>query len=203
MEAVQTEGLTFEKVWAALMETRQHLEETGRKMEETDRQIEETSREVKETTRQMKETDKKIGYLSNRFGELAEHLVLPSIQEKFNALGFTFTKTGKDIAIKDALDRYQEADIDILLENGDFAIAIEVKAKTAHKDVERHKERMAALRRWADKNKDKRKFYGAMAGAIMTPAVKKYAQKAGFYTIVQSGDTVKIDVPEGFNPKKW
>ena len=182
-------GLTFEDVWAALMENRDLQKETDR--------------QIKETDRQMKETFKKMGDLGNRFGELVEHLVLPSIKEKFNALGFTFNKTGKNIAIKDAQDRYKGADIDIFLENNDCAIAIEVKAKTAQKDVERHLERMAVLRRWANNNNDKRVFYGAVAGAIMTDEVKGYAQKAGFYTIVQSGDTVKIDVPENFAPKNW
>ena len=189
MSDVQTQGLTFEKVWAALMEDREQMRETREAMKETDRR--------------MKETDRKIGELGNRFGELAEHLVLPSIKEKFNALGFAFEKTGKDITIMDALDRYQEADIDILLENSDFVIAIEVKAKTAEKDVDRHIERIAVLRRWIDRHNDKRTIYGAMAGAIMTEAVKQYAQKAGFYTIIQSGDTVKIDIPEGFVPKNW
>ena len=168
-------GLTFEDVWAALMETRERQEETARQ----------------------------IGALGNRFGELVEHMVLPNIKEKFNTMGFAFDKTAKDITIKDEQDRYKEADVDILLENSDVAIAIEVKAKTAQKDVDRHKERMAVLRRWADRRNDKRKFYGAMAGAIMTEAVKAYAQRTGFYTIVQSGDTVKIDVPEGFTPKDW
>ena len=196
MADVQTEGLTFEKVWAGLMENREQMKETDKQIKETDRQIKETGKQIKETSRQM-------GLLHNRFGELAEHMVLPSIKEKFNALGFAINKTGKDIAINDAQDRYQEADIDIFLENGDFAIAIEVKVKTVQKDVDRHKERMAIVRRWADKNKDKRQFYGAVAGAIMTEAVKKYAQKQGFYTIVQTGDTVKIDVPDGFVPRDW
>jgi hypothetical protein len=33
--------------------------------------------------------------------------------------------------------------------------------------------------------------------------VKRYAVKSGFYIIEQSGDTVKIDTPEGFKPREW
>jgi hypothetical protein len=33
--------------------------------------------------------------------------------------------------------------------------------------------------------------------------VKRYALKSGFYVIEQSGDTVKIDIPEGFKPREW
>ncbi|MCL1812851.1 MAG: PD-(D/E)XK nuclease family protein [Treponema sp.] len=182
-------GLTFEDVWAALMETRKHQEETARQMKETDRII--------------KETNRKFGEFSNRFGEIVEYQVLPKIEEKFNDVGFTFSRTCNGISIKDEQDEYKVADIDIFLENGDCAIAIEVKVKTLQKDVDRHKQRMAVLRRSADKNNDKRVFYGAMAGAIMTDEVKAYAQKAGFYTIVPNGETVKIDVPESFIPRDW
>jgi hypothetical protein len=37
----------------------------------------------------------------------------------------------------------------------------------------------------------------------MPDAVRTAALKAGFYVITQTGDTVKIDVPEGFIPKAW
>ena len=39
--------------------------------------------------------------------------------------------------------------------------------------------------------------------AIMNEEVRKYAHKTGFYVIEQTGDTVKIDIPEGFIPKEW
>jgi uncharacterized protein YydD (DUF2326 family) len=84
-------GLTFEDVWAAMMET-------DKKFQETDRYIKETDRQIKELKVQMKETDRKIGELGNRFGELAEHLVTPNITEKFRALNYTFTKAGPDLA---------------------------------------------------------------------------------------------------------
>jgi hypothetical protein len=53
-------GLTFEQVWAALMETERLLKESGaetdRRMKETDQQMKETDRRMKETERQMKES---------------------------------------------------------------------------------------------------------------------------------------------------
>jgi len=168
------EALSFDKVWTALMETRE----------------------------QMKETDRKIGELSNRFGELAEHLVAPSIKEKFNALNFTFDQMSQNIQISDNSGQIL-AEIDILLENGDVAIAVEVKSKPLEKDVDRHITRMEVLRHRADLRKDPRKFRGAIAGAIMNKEVRDYAQKCGFYVIEQTGDTVKISIPEGFTPREW
>jgi hypothetical protein len=62
---------------------------------------------------------------------------------------------------------------------------------------------METLRRYADARQDARKFYSAVAGAIIHDNVKEYALKTGFYVISQSGDTMKIDVPEGFKPREW
>jgi hypothetical protein len=37
----------------------------------------------------------------------------------------------------------------------------------------------------------------------MPDSVKIAALDEGMYVITQTGDTVKIDVPEGFVPKTW
>jgi hypothetical protein len=219
-----TEAVTYEKVWATIQATAQQMKETDLRMQETEQQIKataqlikenkqgikelkesmkETDRHMQETDRRMKETDRRIGELGNRFGELAEHLVAPSIKEKFNALYYTFDKCSQNVDIADAQDRYSGAEIDILLENGDVAIAVEVKARALTRDVDRHLERMEVLRRWADRHDDKRKFLGAVAGAIMPDEVRKYALKAGFYVIEQTGDTVAINVPGDFKPREW
>ena len=94
-----------EKTRLEMQEQRQEadrqMQETREQMKETDRRMQETDRLIKETAKQMKETDKKVGELSNRFGELAEHLVAPSIREKFNALGFTFTRASENVSFTD------------------------------------------------------------------------------------------------------
>jgi hypothetical protein len=67
MPELQNEPLTFEKVWAALMENREQMKETDRmfrenreQMKETDRMFRETREQMKETERQMKETDRQM-----------------------------------------------------------------------------------------------------------------------------------------------
>jgi hypothetical protein len=188
-------GLTFEKVWAM-------FQETDRKFQETDRQLKETDRQLKETGRQLKETDRKISQLGNRVGELVEHLVSPNILEKFRALGFNFGRAGPNARFSDpALSL--ETEVDILLENGDLALAVEVKTKLTVTDVKEHIGRMGKLRQYADAHGDKRRFIGAVAGGIIPGGVKSFAVKSGFYIIEQAGDTVKIEVPEGFIPKEW
>ncbi|MDR3115612.1 MAG: hypothetical protein LBU25_08830 [Treponema sp.] len=93
------EGLTFEKVWAALMELRESqkeshqeidriLRETAEQMQETDRQIQgmgaetdrrlqetaeqiqETAEQMKETAKQMQETDRRMKETDKRVGEI-------------------------------------------------------------------------------------------------------------------------------------
>jgi len=188
-----TESLTFEKVWAALMENKEQMKE----------QKEELELLFKEIGLKMKETDRQIGALGNRFGELAEHLVAPSINEKFNELGFHFTQQATDIRIKEPCNSNTSTEIDILLENGDIVIAVEVKAKPKETDVDEHIGRMDVLRRRANQRNDNRKFQGAIAGAIMSDSVRNYAHKTGFYVIEQTGDTVKINLPENFVPREW
>jgi hypothetical protein len=188
-------GLTFEKVWAM-------FQETDRKMQETDRKWQEAAREVAETARMVRENSRNISKLGDRFGDLVEHLVAPNLLEKFNALGFNFGRAGPNVVYKDSRGGII-AEVDIMLENGDTALAVEVKAKLTSSDVREHIKRMETLRRYADEHEDKRRFVGAVAGAIIPPGVKPFAIKNGFYVVEQAGDTVKIDVPEGFVPKKW
>jgi hypothetical protein len=188
-------GLTFEKVWAM-------FQETDRKFQETDRKMQETDRKMQETDRKMRETDRKISKLGDRFGELVEHLVAPNILEKFNAQGFNFGKAGTNVRFKNSRLETM-AEVDILLENGDVVLAVEVKAKWTIPDVQEHISRMEKLRQYAEQHGDGRKLMGAVAGAILPEGVRPFAFKSGFYVLEQAGDTVKLDIPEGFTPKVW
>jgi hypothetical protein len=181
-------GLTFEDVWAAMMET--------------DKKFQETDKRLQELTRKGERTDKQIGELGNRFGELAEHLVAPNITEKFRALDYTFTRAGPDVAFFGP-DGTFLAEVDVWLENGEFAMAVEVKSKLRKEHVDDHLRRMEILRSYLDGRGDTRRLLGAVAGAIVPPDLRNYVLKKGFYLIEQSGDTVKIDPPEGFKPRIW
>jgi hypothetical protein len=178
-------GLTFEKVWAMF--------------QETDRQFKES---VTETDRRFKETDRKISKLGSRLGELIEHIMAANIVEKFNNLGYRFGRAGPNVRFTNAANELI-AEVDILLENGDVALAVEVKSKLTIEDIQYHMDRMERLRRYADDHGDRRKLMGAVAGAVICEGVKPFALKNGFYVLEQTGDTVKIDVPEGFFPKEW
>jgi hypothetical protein len=168
-------GLNFEQVWAALMETREFQQETAR---------------------QLKELQKSMGYLNNRFGELAEHLVLPSITHKFNALGYHFDDIAKERKIVNPETGQTAAEFDILLENESYSIGVEVKSKPTERDIQDHIRRLEFLRSHKDKRGDRRTIQGAIAGAIMPESVRQAALQAGLYVIEQSGDTVQIEKPQ-------
>jgi len=69
--------------------------------------------------------------------------------------------------------------------------------------VGKHKERLEKIRSAHDKCGDRRRILGAMAGAVFSPGQREAALEAGFFVIVQSGDTMRMDLPEGFVPKEW
>jgi hypothetical protein len=62
---------------------------------------------------------------------------------------------------------------------------------------------MGKLRRYADGHGDKRKLVGAVAGAVAAGEVKAFAVKNGCFVLEQSGDTIRINVPEDFKPREW
>jgi hypothetical protein len=191
------EGLTFEKVWASLMELREAQKETARI-------VEETAQQIKETNKQMKETDKRVGEITNRFGDMVEHMVVPNLVAKFQELRFTFTRVASNVEI---VDREHDiiTEIDAFLENGDKVMIVETKTKPDIGDIQDHLERMKKLRVYADLHQDTRKYLGAIAGVVVAKNVKNYALKNGLYVLEPSGETFAITEPgsQGYNPHEW
>ena len=157
----------------------------------------------RETDRSIKALTKQMGGLHNSFGEMAEHLVAPGIVERFNNLGYHFDGIA-DRGFKILDDKGNlKAELDILLENGDYIVVVEVKADVREKDIGHHVNRLEILRQYRNKHNDHRKIRGAIAGAIFYPNMKEKALENGFYVLEQAGDTLKMDIPEGFKPKEW
>ena len=181
-------GLTFEHVWAALMETRARQEKDAREMKESL----EKSRE---------EFDKRLGNFTNLFGEIAEYMVAPKLREKFKELGLIFPKANSNSNVRD-YDNNIFFEVDVMLENGDKAILVEVKTKLTIERINSHIERLGKMRMYANVHGDKRTFLGAVAGVVMTDNVRDYVLNQGFYVIEPSGETFNITPPDGI-PKEW
>jgi hypothetical protein len=211
----------------------QKIEEgTGRRFQEFSPQIQETAQQTREFDLQIKESDEqktdwKTLLLNNKWirdlgpsvGELYDHEVVPHIVEKFCNLGFRFCSVSGSYEI--TLDKSKQlyANFDSVLESRETYIGIVVSRRISDENVdeEEGKDRykynpvkglvrsLEVFRLHRDKIgvDSEKKIYGALAGAVMSDKAKAAALKAGLYVVVPSGDTVKIDVPEGFIPKAW
>ena len=163
----------------------------------------ETDKKFQETDRFLKRLGKQMGDLNRKFGKMAEHLVAPSIYKRFNELGHHFGASSPGgHRIFDENGKIK-TEIDILLENSHTIMAVEVKVDPAIKDVDHHVRCIEILREHRDKLNDRRKIRGAIAGAIFGHLEKDAAIAAGFYVLEQSGDTMKLEIPEGFTPREW
>jgi hypothetical protein len=187
-------GLTFEKVWAM-------FQETDKKFQETDKKFQKTDEKFQETEKLVRQNQKMMGDLGRKFGTIIEHMFIPNLEEKFNALGYEFGKAGPNVRIANKKHNIF-AEIDVFLENGDCALAVEVKTQAHIEDVQEHVERMEKLRRYFDLQNDKRKLFGAIAAALIQDDIRDYAFKQGFYVIKQSGDNVRVEEPEN-KAKAW
>ena len=196
-------NLNPEKIWELFYANE---EKSAREAAEWAAEWKERSREfdlrIKETERLIKENGKQIGELHNSFGEIAEHLVCPGIVSRFAEIGFHFEEISPG-GLKLKEDGIIKAEIDILLESETTVMAVEVKSKVLEKDIGKHLSRLETLRDFRHRRGDRRRIHGAIAGAVFASAQRKAAIDSGLYVIVQSGDTMRLDVPDGFEPGEW
>ncbi|GHU76672.1 hypothetical protein FACS189461_4530 [Spirochaetia bacterium] len=196
-----TKKVTLDDVWEIIREIGEAHKETERIVSGLGASHEETEKAMKETQKALKETQRIVGDLGNKFGDEAEHTMLPALPEKFKQFGFDFGAICRNKKINS--DKYGiHAEIDAFLENGTQAMAVEVKAKLQTGDVDYHIKRMEKLRKYADIFGDKRELFGALAATIVQEEPREYALKNGFFVIEPSGEDVKIIQP-GSAPRVW
>ena len=203
----------------AELEAKRRKEEAERQAEDAKRREEEAERYRKtelewerlfklfgETDRKIKENDKRVGGLGRSYGKLVEHLVGPGIVKRFGEQGYRFDGVKKQRHKLFDADGDTQTEIDLLLENDDTVIAVEVKSRP-DRDAEylgRHLERLEIMRMHGkEEGWEGKRILGAIAGAIFEPHMRNTTLKAGLFVIEQSGDTMKMEVPEGFVPKEW
>ena len=154
----------------------------------------------KRIDKRMAETDRKIGALTSRIGEIIENMVGGDIVGQFQTLGIAIHSHSRDKTFG-ARGTNESGQIDVFLENGDVVVLIEVKTKLTTDDVREHIERLEKYRLYGN---DKRRILGAVAGAVVSDDVIKFAYRQGLYAIVQSGYAVEIvPPPDGFRAKEW
>jgi hypothetical protein len=183
-------SLDFAKVWAALMETRANID---RMSEKVDKAAEEVAK-----------LSKNVGGLNRSMGELIETLIAARLWEKFSDYPYNLKRAYQRIPLYDE-NNFKKTDIDILLSDTEWTMAIEVKRELNRKDeVDAHVKRMELIRKYPPAETVGKKLLGAMAGGVVDPDVRDYAHKSGFFVLELAGESVNLlQPPDGFEPYEW
>jgi predicted AAA+ superfamily ATPase len=160
----------------------------------------------REVARRQEETDKEIRLLSEtvksltgKWGRFVEGLVAPGAVRMFRERGIEVNQTHTRIeAHKDG----ESMEIDVLVVNDEYAIAISVKSTLSVDDVNEHLSNLANFRKFFPYLADK-KILGAVAGIVIDEGAGKYAYRRGLFVITQAGENIKILNDEKFRPKEW
>ena len=160
----------------------------------------ESREELKEMRERMKETDRRIAKLGDRLGELVQAMVEGGIKRMFKDVGYEFDVINPEYEFGNKEIGFGE--VDLLLENGEFALLVEVKTNLTVKDVKEHQERLKKFRLWTAPKGDKRRFIAAVGGGVVRKNVRDFALKQGIFVVQQSGESVEILVPKG-KPMVW
>ncbi|GHT52661.1 hypothetical protein FACS1894106_1860 [Spirochaetia bacterium] len=215
-------GLTFEQVWAGLMELRARQAETSeqiRQTEETVRangvqlkdtvskmaaRVDQASAAVKEMAAKVDRVSENIGGVNQSMGELVETLISAKLWEKFDAYSYNFQRAYRRVELFDDTNR-KRTDIDILLTNGEYAMAVEVKRHLdAKDDIDHHLKRMELIQKFPPNQCGGKKLLGAMAGGAVDTDILDYAHSAGLFVLELTGDSVRLATPpKEFKPRQW
>ncbi len=188
---------------------REMSQETDRKIrelsQETDRKIRELSQETDRKLREMsQETERKIdkvsqvvGKLGGRWGEFVESMVKPAVIRLFRQRGLDVHEVFHRVSSeRDGL----AAEIDLLVTNDQYCIAVEVKSFLSNDDVREHQARLEKFKILFPRYKTA-KLMGAVAGAVIPEDVARYAYRQGFFVLGQKGENMEILNDQGFKPK--
>ncbi len=214
METLQIptgEGLTFEKIWLMFQENAREFQETKELLkqssQEADRRFKETERIIKEssleTDRIIKETNIKVGDLGNRWGDFLEGLAKPGLLAHFSKIGIDVHNIYSNV--KEYRENKKFYEIDLLLFNAKYVIAVEVKSKLTKERVEEHLDRIKRIliQPPHDFKIEGKTLIGAIAAVSTEPEVIEFAIENGLYIIVQKSNLIEIVNPPDFRPAEW
>jgi hypothetical protein len=188
-------NLDFAQVWTALMETREQMRQMSARADKT-------SADIDKLFKTVNSDHKMLGGVSNDLGSLEEALFAAQVWELFPKYHLRMAYKNIPIYGKNA---EWKGEIDLLLVNTEYAMAIEVKSHAKIDDIEYHIRRMELIRKYPPLEFKAPKLLGAIAAGYIGPEVKEAAIKAGFYVIEFDGkDLISLlKTPEGFKPKEW
>ena len=209
METIQTSEPrrlpTPEEFWEFLTHSRMEWEARQKEWEARQVKLEmEREADRKEWKKLLKDVTKKIGDIGNSIGELIETLIAARLWEKFSDYPYNLKRAYQRVPVFNEKNE-TVTDIDILLSNTEWVMAVEVKRELRRKDdVDDHVRRMSRIRKYPPLETVGKKMVGAMAGGVVIPDVRDYAHDAGFFVLELTGENVSLVNPlVEFTPREW
>jgi ATPase subunit of ABC transporter with duplicated ATPase domains len=185
-----------EQRWKKAEEERRKEDEQRRKEVEEERK--EAAKRSKKIDKQLDKLDKQIVGVHKSLGALIETLMAGRLEQKFPQ--YNFTRSFQRIKIFDK-NKKPVTEIDILLSDDEWSMAVEVKREPVKDDIDHHLKRMKLMREYHLNEIKGKKLLGAMAGGVVSLEVREYAQKAGLFVLELNGEQVSLLAsPEGFVP---
>jgi|GEM_PF-1760442 len=160
------------------------------------------AKDKKENDRMMRNLNKKIGELGDALGLYAEAQVRERIRELFKIRGIDIPAITLHYQMEDGAGGFLY-EIDILLYDTDYTIAIEVKHHLKKDDIDDQLERLEKCRYHPPRGTNGKKLLGAVATMIVSAEVEQYAKRQGLFLLKPSGETIKIVNAMNFKPKVW
>ncbi|GHV68092.1 hypothetical protein FACS1894199_14810 [Bacteroidia bacterium] len=225
MNKTVTTQATPESVWAILQETAQlqkeykqqhekYAADAEKRFREADKRREEESAEwhaswkkleeyQAKVSKEISEMSKNLGGLGLRIGEIMETLLAAGSWEKFKEYNYDFERAYQRVGIYNGKARL--TDVDILLSNGKYAMAVEVKnTLNRFNDVDDHVERLDLLMQYPPAEIKGKKVMGAMACGVVDDRVRDYAFSKGLFVLELTGDAADLATPPAnFTPQEW
>ena len=132
-----------------------------------------------------------------------ETLIAARLWEKFSAYPYNLNRAYRRLPVFDDAGK-TIADIDILLVDGEWVMAVEVKNDVNEGNVRYHLKRMDMIRRHPPADAKGKRLLGAIAGGVVDPAARELAHESGFFVLELKGEAVDlVQPPEGFAPAEW
>ncbi|GHV61089.1 hypothetical protein FACS1894195_1070 [Bacteroidia bacterium] len=161
------------------------------------------SQHIDKVSKEISDIGKNLGGLGNRIGEIMETLLAAGSWEKFKEYNYDFERAYQRVGIYNGKSRL--TDIDILLSNGKYAMAVEVKnILNRRTDVDDHVERLDLLMQYPPAEIKGKKVMGAMACGVVDDRVRDYAFSKGLFVLELTGDAADLATPPAnFTPQEW
>jgi uncharacterized coiled-coil protein SlyX len=171
--------------------------------EKNNARLDKNTADLEKNNAKLDANNEEVRNLTNKLGGIIESVVVPDIVERFNEKGFKFDSVCTRVEFLKEDKKSKLTEVDALLENGKFVIAVEAKTEMKKKDVNDHVKRLNKLRE-LPKFRGK-KIYGALATAVAKKEPIDYALEKGLYVLQQPRVVgVKIlDFPKGRSAKAW